>query len=436
MAPRPSIYQPVILLVTNPTIFLTSLASAFSTALLYLFAVAFPLIYAHYAWTERKTTLISLFIALGLFFSTLTRFYDRHATRKARLASDRLSLERTLLGLAVGAPALAVGLWWFAWTIPGSHVRVLAWPASATSLILTGYGINEYTTVLPRYILPPNSQSRSHKSNANNNNNNNDSASASVALLTLRALLGATFPLFTRQMFETLGANAAGSVLAAIATAFCFLPFILVKSGKGWRGNRATGTAAGERDGGENAQEVVEVEEEEEDMKMKKKNEKAKPRKTVRWHDEETVAPGGLESVVVENENEVADSSGFSSTETVVAQEGGDYVAFDHVFSGLKTDQGVPSRDDSSSVYSISSEVSVSGSGSEPAPVPVPVPVPLRVRGRETPGGWEGGEGNTRKNGKEKEKKEPSRIDDNDDGSRGLLGLGLDLERVGGFPFL
>lgn len=34
-----------------------------------------------------------------------------------------------------------------------------------------------------------------------------------------------------------------------------------------------------------------------------------------------------------------------------------------------------------------------------------------------------------------KEKKEPSRIDNNDDGPRAFLSLGLDLERVGGFHF-
>lgn len=232
--PRPSIVQPLILLVTRPSIFLPSLAHAFSTALLYLFAVAFPLIYTHYEWNRQKTTLIFLFIALGLFFSTLTRVHDRHAIRKNRLAKHRLIPEKALFGLAIGAPALAMGLWWFAWTIPGPLVKTLSWPASALSLILAGYGINEHTTVLTRYVLNPHSHSQSRNSN-NNNNNNHDASSAFAALLTLRALLSALFPLFTTQMFETLGTNTAGSVLAAIATASCLLPFFLINLAGGWR---------------------------------------------------------------------------------------------------------------------------------------------------------------------------------------------------------
>lgn len=90
-APRPSIFQPVILFFIKSIIFLSSLTSAFSITFLYLFAVAFPLIYAHYAWNRQRTTLIFLSIALGLFFSALTRFHDRHATRKYRLTNRRPS---------------------------------------------------------------------------------------------------------------------------------------------------------------------------------------------------------------------------------------------------------------------------------------------------------------------------------------------------------
>lgn len=269
--PRPSIVQPLILLVTRPSIFLPSLAHAFSTALLYLFAVAFPLIYTHYEWNRQKTTLIFLFIALGLFLSTLTRFHDRHAIRRNRLAKHRLTPEKTLFGLTIGAPALAMGLWWFAWTIPGPLVKTLSWPASALSLILAGYGINEHTTVLTRYVLNPHSHSQSH--NSNNNNNNNDASSAFAALLTLRALLSALFPLFTTQMFETLGTNTAGSVLAAIATASCLLPFFLINLAGGWR--RSDEFGIGDSDSAQSAT----TSEPETDTK---------PKKTVRWDVDET----------------------------------------------------------------------------------------------------------------------------------------------------
>ena len=308
--PRPSIFQPAILLLTNPTILLSSVANAFSTALLYLFAVAFPLIYAHYAWNRQKSTFIFLFIAVGLFFSTLTRFHERHATRKSHLTNRRLPPEKALFGLAIGAPALAAGLWWFAWTIPSVHVKTLSWPASGISLILVGYGINEYTTILPRYILNP----HSHKSN------HTDASSAFTAILTLRALLSAIFPLFTTQMFENLGTNTAGSVLAAIATAFCLLPYILKTFGAEWRRQNGESDAIdNDSNSTGNAQEEV--------TKIEKKKHE-KPKKTVRWGDETdsgTDPDTGFSEPMKSDDddvmgNESTDSHDTSRTETEIEQ--------------------------------------------------------------------------------------------------------------------
>ena len=268
-APRLSVFQPLTSIFTNPTIFLSSITNAFSTALLYLFAVAFPLIYAHYSWNRQKTTLIFLFIALGLLVSTLTRFHDRHVTRKHRLTNRRLAPENGLIGLAIGAPVLAVGLWWFAWTIPSAHVKAVAWPASAVSLILLGYGINEFSTVLPRYLI----ESQQSPTAA---------ASAFAATLFVRALLCAVFPLFTRQLFENLGNNTAGSVLAAIATAFCILPFLLIRFGATLRGGRSSSDRTSSHDINDNNDESGQ-----EGLPVEKA---PKPKKTVRWDDETAVS--------------------------------------------------------------------------------------------------------------------------------------------------
>ena len=72
-------------------------------------------------------------------------------------------------------------------------------------------------------------------------------------------------------MFETLGANTAGSVLASIATAFCLTPLLLTYLGVGGRGSSTPGDddpldgAAGSAP----------------DFEKKRKE-----RKTVRWDDE------------------------------------------------------------------------------------------------------------------------------------------------------
>lgn len=376
-APRPSILQPVVLLCTRPTIFLSSLTNAFTTSLLYLFAVAFPLIYAHYAWNRQKTTLIFLFIALGLFLSILARFHDRRTIHKHRLANGRLAPEKSLFGLAIGGPALALGLWWFAWTIPGPHVRNIAWPASAVSLILVGYGINEYSTVLPRYVLD------THKSDT-------DAASAFVATLSATALLGAVFPLFTQQLFENLGANPAASVLAAVATASCFLLVILARCGAKLRGSGPSG-GADDKEGG------PEIE-----------KRKVKPKKTVRWDDEtDSGREGGEMKSESATESESAAGSDISMTETQVERR--DFADSEVSETEKKKDGNGESR-----VETTESESGSGGSGGGEV---------VRVGSSAGDGGADS----------KRTEKERTRVDDGDDGAAGFMGA--DLERLAVFTF-
>ena len=426
VTPQPSIFQPVIFFFTKPIIFLSSVANAFSTALLYLFAIAFPLIYAHYAWSRQKTTLIFLFIALGLFFSTLTRFHDRHASRQHRLTQRRLAPEKGLLGLAIGAPVLAVALWWFAWTIPGVHVKVVAWPASAISLILLGYGVNEHSTVLPRYILESHTKSE------------NDAASAFAALLAARALLGAVFPLFTQHMFDTLGANPAASILAAIATASCLLPVVLAMFGAKLRGS---GTSGGTDD-----------DDDDRDSRREVRVEKVvKSRKTVRWGDE---AGSGIDdddddgSEAKSEDSTEGGSTGSSEMARTETGGGGDGADISEM-SRAVTETKVARRDlanpdvsevetknedkDEDGVSQISRvETRKSGSeiesgGSESARV-----ARVDTKGSSAGGGADG-EKKKKKKKEKRRRKERTRVDGGDDGAAGFLGM--DLERLAVFPY-
>lgn len=410
IAPRPSIVQPVILTFTKPFVFLSSLTNAFGTALLYLFAVAFPLIYSHYAWNRQKTMLIFLFIALGLFLSTLTRYRDRHTARKYRIAHRRLAPEKGLFGLAIGAPALAVGLWWFAWTIPGAHVKAVSWPASAVPLTLLGYGINEHSTGLPRYVL------ESHRSNY-------DAASASVAMLVVRALLSAVFPLFTRQLFEDLGNNPAASVLAAIATASCLLPPILIIFGAD---SRAGSSSGGPHDDDDESGQEAPVET------------KAKPRKTVRWGDETDSGNDGSETKS-ENRTASASSGGseISRTETETESEGdsdalsessrpetkietGDFVSSEGPEGETESanEDEDEDEDEGSEVSRVDTKRGESD-GSEGAEI-----ARVETKSSSVGGGGAGGK---------KKEKEETRVDDKDHGAAGFLGM--DVERLAVFPY-
>jgi len=60
-------------------------------------------------------------------------------------------------------------------------------------------------------------------------------ASAVSALSTARTFTAAVFPLFMTQMYEGLGNNVATSVVAAVATLFCFTPVVFLRYGRGLR---------------------------------------------------------------------------------------------------------------------------------------------------------------------------------------------------------
>ena len=131
-------------------------------------------------------------------------------------------------------------------------------------------------------------------------------------------------------MFETLGANTAGSVLASIATAFCLIPLILTYLGVGGRGSSTSGDDP--LDGAAGSAQDFEK--------------KQKKRKTVRWDDEtdsdlgkggrsedlrggESVDTAEMETVskgagVVDGEMEMGNENVVSETSSVGAEKSED----------------------------------------------------------------------------------------------------------------
>ena len=108
----------------------------------------------------------------------------RFITKRSN-SGRQLSPEDMLIGFAIAAPALAVGLWWFAWTVPPAVLNV-HWIVSTLALVLMGFAINGFGCVLGGYLAD------SYKAFAS-------SAYASLSLL--RSIASAVFPFFTRQLY-------------------------------------------------------------------------------------------------------------------------------------------------------------------------------------------------------------------------------------------
>lgn len=211
-------WRPIRLGCTEPIIILVSLMNATAWGLVYLFTESLTVVYGQYGWSSRTSSLSFIAIAIGVPFSILPRFWDLHVMKIKKNQSKNVEPEDKIIGFAIAAPSLAVGLWLFSWTIP-PYVHT-HWVVSLLGLVLVGFAANEFAYTLNGYL------SDSYTVYA---------SSSLAALAFLRGIVSGVMPLFARQMFTGLGSNVAGSIIAGVATVFCVMPFVFFKYGKTMR---------------------------------------------------------------------------------------------------------------------------------------------------------------------------------------------------------
>ncbi|KAL5350604.1 hypothetical protein ACLOAV_004173 [Pseudogymnoascus australis] len=213
---RIALIRPLRLFFTEPIVFCVSVMSAISWSLIYLFAESLPSVYASLGFTGPSTSLAFIPLLLGIPLSILFRIHDQRALGRRERANLALNPEQKLTGFVIAAPALAVGLWIFAWTVPPGAPH-LHWAVSMVGLLLVGFATNEFACTLSGYLAD------SYTIYA---------SSAFAALAFLRAVLAGIFPLFAPRMYSVMGQNLASTVLAAVATCFCGAALLFIKYGK------------------------------------------------------------------------------------------------------------------------------------------------------------------------------------------------------------
>ena len=203
------LWRPTVLLFTEPLVFVATALSSFSMGLIYLFTEALHSVYTSpgFDFSYEKASLPFLAMMLGIFFSIVTRIHDMH--RYKRHSALRTSTaELKLAGCLLGAPALAIGLWVFSWTIPpaASHISPVV---SMIGLTLLGFAATEIAYCLQGYLTDAYTAYAS---------------SALSGLACIRAVVSGVLPLVAGDMFQTMGNNNAGTLLAALATLFSIGP--------------------------------------------------------------------------------------------------------------------------------------------------------------------------------------------------------------------
>ncbi|KAL2073788.1 hypothetical protein VTL71DRAFT_11114 [Oculimacula yallundae] len=174
--------------------------SSVAYGLLYLLTEALSAIYiqALLNFTEKHASLSFIPIGIGMALNILPSFYDHFLLKRIKAQCKVIKPEHKIRGFAIAAPLLAIALTFPKWTIPPA--LSVPRPVSFLPLILIGYAANEFNCTLSGYLT---------------DSYTIFSASALSSMAFLRAVLSSAFPLFTRQMYEDLGANRATTVLAA-----------------------------------------------------------------------------------------------------------------------------------------------------------------------------------------------------------------------------
>jgi MFS family permease len=222
-----TVVRPAKMLVTEPIVAYFSIYTAFNFSVLFAFFAAFPLVFQSpypeiqvYHFNRGQSGLVFLGIGTGavcctIAFIIIDRLTYLKKTLAKRATGDMTPLapEERLQSAMVGAFLLPISLFWFAWTArPSVH-----WIVPVLATIPFGMGNLMVFCSVVLYLI--------------DTYGSLGGASAAAANGILRYGFGAVFPLFTVQMYRSIGVAWATSLLGFVTVVLCALPFVFHRFG-------------------------------------------------------------------------------------------------------------------------------------------------------------------------------------------------------------
>ncbi|GAA5941346.1 hypothetical protein JCM3775_001548 [Rhodotorula graminis] len=207
---RTSLGRPVKMLLHEPVLIAMTAFISFAWGVLYLFLVSIPYVFTKvYGFSTGEAGLIYITQFLGGIIGIVV---DRYCQRLYHANVAKRGPEARLYTAFVGGVCVPVGAFIFCftsysfvhWMAPTIGITVLYWGLYLIYLSAFNYVAEAYTLY---------------------------ASSALSAMSFVRNIIGAVFPLFTSQMFETLGIRGASGLTAGLGTLVSVIPFVLFAYG-------------------------------------------------------------------------------------------------------------------------------------------------------------------------------------------------------------
>lgn len=212
---KKSMTRPWVLLFTEPIVLLISIYMAIIYGTLYMLFGAFPIVFQQTrGWSAGIGGLAFLGVLVGMFMGVAYSIWDNKRYLKVEDEHDGdAPPEARLPPGMVGAIALPIGLFWFAWTnYPSIHwiVCIIGTAPFGFGMVLVFLSCMNY--LIDAYTIY--------------------AASVLAANSVLRSLFGAAFPLFTTYMYANLGIHWASTIPAFLALACAPFLFFFYRVGE------------------------------------------------------------------------------------------------------------------------------------------------------------------------------------------------------------
>lgn len=193
------ILRPILFLTLNPVVLLLSIYLAFTYGFMYLILTEFPSLWSNkYHFAPGIAGLMYLGYAIGMivgvfFWTSLINWRCDRNTEKGSF-----KLEDRLFWLPFATVVLAGGMFWYGW----SAQALLPWPMPCVGIGIFSFALFCVFQSVQSYVVSLNARL---------------AGSAISSCVLFRSILGGTFPLFGRAMYNHLGYGWASTVVALLA---------------------------------------------------------------------------------------------------------------------------------------------------------------------------------------------------------------------------